>query len=173
MTEPLFSDCLTDAQVWSLFNTGVLQGYRVPARVYHRLERLAPDHGCYLFAWPAGIHLPPLDDLVGARIGPAEEAPAPPPSSRSETQDQVERVRATIVAFCARVNAEQPPPGGRMYMIAMTPYPELRAGPYLEPQTRDLNAMSLPELEAYLNDVLWIDEGGDADLASLVPRPIF
>ena len=30
MAEPLFFDCLTDAQLWSLFATGVLQSYRLP-----------------------------------------------------------------------------------------------------------------------------------------------
>ena len=34
MTEPLFFDCLTDAQFWSLFDAGVLHAYRLPVEVY-------------------------------------------------------------------------------------------------------------------------------------------
>jgi hypothetical protein len=39
----------------------------------------------------------------------------------------------------------------------MNPQPELRTGPYLSPQARDLNAMSLPELDAYLEEVFRLD----------------
>jgi len=163
MTEPLFFDCLTDAQFWSLFDAGVLHSYMVPARVYKRLERIAPDHGCYLFTWPAGVELPSLQDIVSGAAVPEEASPAQTDSNRLETRATVESRRSAIEAFCERVNTATPPEGGRIHVISTDPRPELRAGPYLEPQARDLNAMSLPELEAYLDDVLRVDEGGDVD----------
>jgi hypothetical protein len=166
MTEPLFFDCLTDAQCWSLFDAGVLHGCRLPVEVYERLERLAPDHGCYLFTWPEGMELPALDDLVPGFAGPGAESAAQLHSHRPETRATVARMRATIEAFCAHVSIEIPPEGRRIHIIATTPRPELRAGPYLEAQARDLNAMSLLELEAYLDDVLRVDEGNDGDAAA-------
>jgi hypothetical protein len=155
MTEPLFFDCLTDAQVWSLFDAGVLQGGRLPVGVYERLARLAPDHGCYLFAWPAGVELPSLQDLGLGVVGWGEEPRMPG-----------EQMRAAIEAFCARMHTAIPPEGGRIHVIVTNPRPELRAGPYLEPRAHDLHAMSLPELEAYLDEVLRVDEGHDGDSAA-------
>jgi len=163
MTEPLFFDCLTDAQFWSLFDAGVLHGCRLPAEVYKRLERIAPDHGCYLFTWPEGMDLPSLHDIVPGFAVPVEELPAQTHSDRPETRVTVERMRADIEAFCARVNSEIPPEGGRVHVISTNPHPELRAGPYLEPRASDLNAMSLAELEAFLDEVLRVDEGSDVD----------
>jgi hypothetical protein len=167
MTEPLFFDCLTDAQCWSLFDAGVLRDCRLPVEVYERLVRLAPDHGCYLFTWPEGMDLPSLHDLVLGFAGPGAESAARPHSHHLETRVTVERMRAAIEAFCAHVSTDLPPQGRRIHIIATTPRPELRAGPYLEAQARDLNAMSLPELEAYLDDVLRVDEGNDGDAAAL------
>jgi hypothetical protein len=166
MTEPLFFDCLTDAQVWSLFDTGVLQGGRLPVEVYERLERIAPDHGCYLFTWPAGVELPSLQDLIPGVASPGEEPPVQTHSHSLETRGTVERMRAAIEAFWARVHRNRPPAGGRIHVIATHPHLALRAGPYLEPRARDLHAMSLPELEAYLDDVLRVDEGGEDDAAA-------
>jgi hypothetical protein len=166
MTEPLFFDCLTDAQCWSLFEAGVLHGCRLPVEVYERLERLAPDHGCYLFTWPEGMDLPSLHDLVPGFVGPGAESAAQPHSHRLETRLTVERMRAAIEAFCARVSTDLPPEARRIHIIATTPRPELRAGPYLEPRARDLNAMSLAELETYLDAVLRVDEGNAGDAAA-------
>jgi hypothetical protein len=165
MTEPLFFDCLTDAQFWSLFDAGVLHAYRLPVEVYQRLERIAPAHGCYLFTWPEGVDLPSLHDLVRDSAVPPDELPAQTPSSRLETRTTEERVRSAIEAFCARVNTAPSPEGRRIHVVSMNPRPELRAGPYLEPQARDLTAMSLAELEAYLDDVLRVDEGNDGGSA--------
>jgi hypothetical protein len=165
MTEPLFFDCLTDAQVWSLFEVGVLHAYMLPAEVYERLERIAPDHGCYLFTWPEGRDLPSLRDIVRDIAVPVGEPPVQARSDSPETRMTVERMRSAIEAFCERVHTEMPPEGGRIHLISTNPRPELRAGPYLEPQARDLNVMSLPELEAYLDEVLRVDEGNDVDSA--------
>jgi hypothetical protein len=165
MTEPLFFDCLTDAQFWSLFDAGVLHSVMVPARVYKRLERIAPDHGCYLFTWPAGVDLPSLQDIVSGVAVPVEESLAPTHSNRLERRATVESRCSAIEAFCERVNTATPPEGGRIHVISTHPHAELRAGPYLEPRARDLNAMSLPELEAYLDQVLRVDEGNDVDPA--------
>jgi hypothetical protein len=163
MTEPLFFDCLTDAQFWSLFDTGVLQGYLLPVEVYERLERIAPDHDSYLFTWPRDVVLPSLHDLVPDLVVPGEAPPAPPHSNSSETRVTVERMRLAIEAFCMRGHIDMPLEGGRIHVISTNPRPELRVGPYLQSQARDLNAMSLPELEAYLDDVLWVDEGHEVD----------
>jgi hypothetical protein len=163
MTEPLFFDCLTDAQFWSLFDTGVLQGYMLPVEVYERLVRIAPDHGCYLFTWPRGIDLPSVHDLVPDLAIPGAAPSAPPYSSPAETRATVERIRLALEAFCMGLHIDMPLEGGRIHVISTNPRPELRVGPYLQPQPRDLNAMSLPELEAYLDDVLWVDEGHEVD----------
>lgn len=166
MAEPLFFDCLTDAQFWSLFDTGVLHDHLLPLEVYERLERLAPDHGCYLFRWPEGMDLPSLHDMVANLAIPGEE-----PSTLSHHRDlvrhvTVEGVRSAIETWCGRVLADMPPEGGRIYVVALHPHPELRAGPCLEPQARDLHAMSLSELEAYLDAVLRLDEDTQADSAA-------
>lgn len=159
MTEPLFFDCLTDAQFWSLFDAEVLQGYMLPVEVFERLERLAPDHGCFLFTWPTGVDLPSLHDIVPGFAVPGQEPPAQTLCNRQETRMPVERIGSAIEAFCARANADIPHEGGQIHIISMHPRPELRAGPFLEPQPRDLTAMSLSELEAYLDEVLRVDEG--------------
>jgi hypothetical protein len=166
MTEPLFFDCLTDTQFWSLFDAGVLHGCMLPVRVFRRLERIAPDHGCFLFTWPAGTHLPSLHDIISGLAMSEEELPAPTPSNRPEAWVAVGRMRSEIEAFCERMNTDLPPAGGRIHVISTNPHPQLRAGPYLEPQARDLNAMSLPELEAYLDQVLRLDAGHDVDTAA-------
>jgi hypothetical protein len=166
MTEPLFFDCLTDAQCWSLFDAGVLHGHMLPVEVYERLERIAPDHACYLFRWPQGVALPSLLDIVPGSAVPGEERPAQTHSHRPETRVTVERMCSAIEAFCARLRTDLPSEGGRIYIISTNPRPELRAGPRLEPQARDLNAMSLPELEAYLDAVLRVDEENELDSAA-------
>ena len=166
MTEPFFFDCLTDAQFWSLFNAGVLHGCRLPMEVYERLERIAPDYGCYLFTWPEGVDLPSLLDVVPGLIVPVEASPAQTDHSCLETRVAVERMRSAVEALCARMNTDTLSGGRRIHVIATDPCPELRAGPYLEPQARDLNAMSMAELEAYLDDVLRVDEGRDVDAAA-------
>jgi hypothetical protein len=163
MTEPLFFDCLTDAQFWSLFDSGVLQGYLLPVEVYERLERIAPDHGCHLFTWPRGVALPSLHDLVAGLVVPGEAPPAPPHGNPSEMRVTVERLRLAIEAFCMRGHINMPLEGGRIHVISTNPRLELRLGPYLQSQVRDLSAMSLPELEAYLDDVLWVNEGHEVD----------
>jgi hypothetical protein len=161
MTEPLFFDCLTDAQFWSLFDAGVLHTYRLPVEVYQRLERIAPAHGCYLFTWPEDVDLPSLHDLAPGLAVPGDELPAQSRASPGGGCATEERVRSAIEAFCARVNTEPSPEGRRIHVVSTTPCPELRTGPYLEPQARDLTAMSLPELEAYLDDVLRVDEDNE------------
>jgi hypothetical protein len=165
MTEPLFFDCLTDAQFWSLFDAGVLHAYRLPVEVYQRLERIAPAHGCYLFTWPEGVDLPSLHDLAPGLAVPVDELPVQTHSHLLEMRPTEERVRLAIEAFCARVNTEPSPEGRRIHVVSTNPRPELRAGPYLEPRARDLTAMSLPELEAYLDDVLRVDEDNDVGSA--------
>lgn len=170
MAEPLFFDCLTDAQFWSLFDTGVLHDHLLPLEVYERLERLAPDHGCYLFRWPEGMDLPSLHDLVAGLAIPGEETSALSHNRDPARHVTVERMRSAIEAWCERVLADMPPEGGRIYVVVLNPHPELRAGPCLEPQARDLHAMSLPELEAYLDAVLQLDEGTDVDPAASISR---
>jgi hypothetical protein len=166
MTEPLFFDCLTEAQLWSLFDTGVLHGYLLPAEVYTRLERMAPNHGCYLFTWPEGTDLPSLQDIVPGVALPAQVSPGPPNDHHLEMCVAEERRRSAIEDFCARVSAAVPPEGRRVHVITTAPQPGLRAGPYVEPQARDLTSMSLPQLEAYLDEVLRVDEGYDVDSAA-------
>jgi hypothetical protein len=168
MTEPLFFDCLTEAQLWSLFDSGVLHGYLLPVEVYARLERIAPNHGCYLFTWPEGADLPSLQDIVPGVAPPAEAPPARPHNHRLETPITEERTRSAIEDFCARVNTAVPPEGERVHVITITttPQPGLRAGPSLEPRPRDLNSMSLHELEAYLDEVLRVDEANDVGSAT-------
>jgi hypothetical protein len=166
MTEPLFFDCLTDAQIWSLFDTGVLHGYMVPVEVYARLQRIAPDHGYYLFTWPSGVDLPSLQDIVPGLALLAEGPPTHTPGNHPETRLTVEQMHVAIAAFCGGVHPEIPPEGGRIHVISANPRPELRAGPYLEPPPHELSAMSLPELEAYLDDVLRLDEGNDSGAAA-------
>jgi hypothetical protein len=163
MTEPLFFDCLTDAQFWSLFDTGVLHSYMLPVEVYERLERIAPDHGCCVFIWPGDTALPSLHDMIPGLAVLGEALPTPTDNNPSGTRVTVERMRLAIEAFCARVHIDMPLEGGRIHVISTHPSPELRRGPYLQPQARDLNAMSLPELEAYLDDVLRVDEGPEVD----------
>ncbi|HSF32449.1 MAG TPA: hypothetical protein VLK82_18505 [Candidatus Tectomicrobia bacterium] len=160
MAEPLFFDCLTDAQVWSLFDTGVLHGYLVPIEVYKRLEHIAPDHGCYLFTWPADVAQPSLEDIVAGMAVSMEESLAQPYGGDPE------QIRRAIAAFCVRMHTEVPLPGGRIHIIATLPRPALRAGPRLEPPARDLNAMTLAELEAYLDDMLRLDEDNADDAAA-------
>jgi hypothetical protein len=159
MTEPLFFDCLTDTQIWSLFESGVLHDYRLPVEVYERLAHIAPEHGCYLFTWPRGVDLPGLQDLLAGTVVSEGEMPGPIHSQPLESTSTTERLRAAIEAFCARVHTDTVPAGGRIYLMRTTPRPSLRPGPYLEPRLRDLNAMSLSELEAFLDDVLRVDEG--------------
>lgn len=175
MTEPLFFDCLTDAQFWSLFDTGVLHSYMLPVAVYERLERIAPDHGCCLFIWPGDADLPSLHDMVPGLAVPQDALPVPTDNNRSATHVAVERMRLAIEAFRARMHIDVPLEGGRIHVISTNPRLELRIGPYLQPQARDLNAMSLPELEAYLDDVLRVDEGhevdsGDSAASSVAPH---
>jgi hypothetical protein len=64
------------------------------------------------------------------------------------------------------VHAEVPAEGGRIHVISMNPDIQLRAGPYLEPQAHDLTAMSIPELEAYIDAMLRLDDGNDASSAA-------
>jgi hypothetical protein len=161
MTEPLFIDCLTDAQFWSLLDSGVLHAYTLPGEVYERLERLAPAHGCYLFTWPAGVALPPLQDIAPSLPAPGQEPPGQAQSQGLQTRVTSERIHSEIKDFCARVNSDIPAEGAWIHVISTNPVVELRAGPYLEPPAHDLTAMSMPELEAYLDAVLRIDDGDD------------
>jgi len=156
MTEPLFIGCLTDAQFWSLLDSGVLHGYTLPGEVYERLGRLAPAHGCYLFTWPADVAPPPLQD-----IAPSLAAPGQPQSEGLQTGATSERIRSEIEDFCAGVNTDISAEGAQIHVISTNPVVELRAGPYLEPPAHDLTAMSMPELQAYLDAVLRIDDGDD------------
>jgi hypothetical protein len=167
MTEPLFIDCLTDTQFWSLFEAGVLNGGMLQAEVYRRLERIAPDHGCYLFAWPAGVDVPSLQEIISGIAVPGEEPPVQTNSDCVGAHVTAESVRSKIEAFCERTNTALPPEGGRIHVISTNPRPELRLGPHLAPQPRDLNAMSLSELEAYLEEVLRLDAAHDVEAAAL------
>jgi hypothetical protein len=167
MTEPLFIDCLTDAQFWSLLDSGVLYAYTLPGEVYGRLERLAPAHGCYLFTWPADVDLPPLQDIVPSLAAPGQELSCQTQSEGLQTRVTSERIHSEIEVFCARVNTDIRAEGARIHVISTNPVVELRAGPYLEPPAHDLTAMSLPELEAYLDAVLHIDDGDDVGSTAL------
>jgi hypothetical protein len=158
MTEPLFFDCLTDAQFWSLFDSGVLQGVMLPGDVYERLERIAPAHGSFLFIWPPDRDLPSLQDMVPSLAALREETPAQPSSHSAQSHVSTERIRSEIETFCTGLYTDTPPDGSRIHVITMTPHLDIRAGPYLEPPARDLAAMSLPELEAYLDAVLRVGE---------------
>jgi hypothetical protein len=158
MSEPLFFDCLTDMQIWSLFDSGVLHDYRLPIEVYERLERIAPDHGCYLFIWPPGKNLPALHELMPGMGRVGEQSHERAPSYDLETSTTPEFMHAAIQALCAHAHSHRTTAGGRIYRITTMPYPSLRPGPYLALQARDLDGMSLPELEAYLADVLRLDE---------------
>ena len=165
MDEPIFFDCLTDAQCWSLFELGVLQHDGLPADVYDRLERIAPDYGCYLFTWHVGTAVPPLRDLVPNVAPPGEASRLP-----------AERIDSILEGFRAAVQSVTPPEGLQVYVISTRARLEIRAGPSLQPRVRDLNAMSIPELEAYLNGVLQLDEAVDSDPAGsptgfLTPLP--
>jgi hypothetical protein len=170
MTEPLFYDCLTDAQCWSLFDAGVLHDCMVPMEVYQRLERLAPDHGCYLFAWPEGAGVPSLSDIIPGVAVPVEEPLTQSHHSGLENHLTVESIRLAIAAFCERRLTDTPAEGGRIYVVSTNPRPELRAGPCLEPRPRDLTAMSLPELEAYLDAVLRLEASTAVDSAASSAR---
>ena len=158
MAEPLFFDCLTDTQIWSLFETGVLHDYRLPVEVYERLAHIAPEYGCYLFTWPRGVDPPALQDLVPGMVVSEAELPSPIRSYGLESTTTIGHLRAAIEAFCARAHTDRAPVAGRIYLMRTTPRPSLWPGPYLEARLHDLNAMSLPELEAYLDDVLRVDE---------------
>jgi hypothetical protein len=158
MSEPLFFDCLTDTQIWSLFDAGVLHDYRLPVDVYERLERLAPEHGYYLFTGPPGVALPTLQELVPDMAEAGGDRPDTAQTPGLETPSSTDVMRTAIQAWCARAQTDGAPAGRRIYLVATMPYPSLRPGPYLELQVRDLNAMSMPELEAYLDDVLRVDE---------------
>ncbi len=166
MTEPLFFDCLTDAQFWSLFDSGVLHAYMLPRAVFQRLEPLASAHGCYLFAWPVDMPLPLLQDIVPSLALRGQESPQQAHSDALQTPRSTEGFRSEIEAFCARVHAEMSTEGGQVHVITMNPDIELRAGPYLEPTARDLAAMSIPELEAYLDAMLRLEHGDDNGAAS-------
>jgi hypothetical protein len=166
MAEPLFFDCLTDAQFWSLLDSGVLQAYLLPWEVYERLERIAPAHGCYLFAWPADMELPPLQDIVPSLAVPGRESLDQAHSDGLRTRPTDARLRSEIEVFCARVHTDMSVEGGRIHIISTDPDLELRAGPYLEPPACDLTAMSMPELEAYLDALLRVDDRNDVDSAA-------
>jgi hypothetical protein len=166
MTEPLFFDCLTDAQIWSLFDAGVLHDYMVPVEVYARLRRIAPGYGYYLFTWPSGVDLPSLQDIVPGLAVAAGEPPTHTPSSDPETRLIIEQMHVAIAAFCGRVQPAIAPEGGRIHVFSANPRPELRVGPYLEPPPHELSAMSLPELEAYLDEVLRLNEDNGSDVAA-------
>lgn len=158
MAEPLFFDCLTDAQFWSLFDSGVLHDLMLPREVYERLERIAPSHGCFLFIWPADVALPSLHDMVPSLAALGEETPAQTHSHGGQSHVPAERMQSEIEVFCEALHADAPPDGSRIHVITMTPHLDVRAGPYLEPPARDLAAMSLAELEAYLDAVLRVEE---------------
>jgi hypothetical protein len=165
MAEPLFFDCLTDAQFWSLLDSGVLQAYMVPGGAYKRLELLAPAHGCYLFIWPPDVPLPLLHDIVPSLASPTQAFPDQTHGYGHQPYVSEDQIRSEVETFCARTHAERSAEGGRILIISMHPNIQLRAGPYLEPQARDLTAMSIAELEAYLDAMLRLDDGNDSDSA--------
>jgi hypothetical protein len=166
MAEPLFFDCLTDAQFWSLFDSGVLQAYMVPRQAFQRLESVARAHACYLFAWPAERPPPALHDIVPSLGGYRQESLHEANSETPRMPICTAHLRAEIETFCARVHAELPTEGGRIHAIRLNRDIELYAGPYLEPVARDLAAMSLPELEAYLDAMLRLDHAYETDVVA-------
>jgi hypothetical protein len=166
MSEPLFFDCLTDAQFWSLFDSGVLLAYMIPPEVYERLERLAPAHGCYLFTWPVDALPPRLEDIVPSLASLGQELPHQACGDSLPKHISTERMSSEIEAFCARTHADVAAEGGRVYVVVVSPNLEVRAGPYLEPQARDLTEMTMAELEAYLDARLRLDDGNDIDVVS-------
>ena len=166
MTEPLFFDCLTDAQFWSLLDSGVLHAYMLPEEAYERLERLAPAHGCYLFTWQPDVPLPLLQEVVPSITLRGQELPLEAHSDGIQPYMNAEQIRSEVEAFCARVHAEMSAERGRILIISMHPDVQLRAGPYLEPRALDLTAMSIPELEAYLDAMLRLDDGNDISSAT-------
>ena len=172
MAEPLFFDCLTDAQFWSLFDSGVLQSYRLPVGVYERLQRLAPDYGCALFTWPEGVELPALRDIIPDLAAAAEGVRTPPHGQRLETLLSPEALCSAVEAYRQRAYVEGSSQGRQIHVISLSPALtlNLRAGPYLEPPVYDLHAMSLPELEAYLEEVLRVDERRGSDSAGMEAR---
>jgi hypothetical protein len=173
MSEPLFFDCLTDAQIWSLFDSGVLQAHMIPPEVYERLERLAPAHGCYLFAWPLNMLPPRLEDIVPSLAPLGRESPHRSRDDSPQTPMGTEQVRSQIEAFCACVHAGMAAEGGRIHVVAVAPTLDLRTGPYLEPQACDLTAMSMAELEAYLDARLRLDDGdGTGAVPSYTAAPL-
>jgi hypothetical protein len=161
MSEPLFFDCLTDAQFWSLLDSGVLQAYLLPWEVYERLERIAPAHGCYLFTWPTDLDLPHLQDIIPSLAVPGREIPDQTYGDSLQTSVITDRLRSEIDAFCARAHSDMSTEGRRIHIISTNPDLELRTGPCLEPPARDLTAMSMPELEAYLDALLRVDDRND------------
>jgi hypothetical protein len=169
MTEPLFFDCLTDAQFWSLFDSGVLHAYLLPGEAFQRLQRLAPAHGVHLFAWPADRPLPLLQDIVPSLALYGQHSPHQAHRDRLRMPISAERMRSEIEAFFARDPVDMPTEGGRIYVITVSPDVELRAGSYLEPTARDLASMSLPELEAYLDAMLRLDDGNE--ISAAIPSP--
>jgi hypothetical protein len=158
MSEPLFFDCLTDTQIWSLFDAGVLHDFSLPVEVYQRLERIAPEHGCYLFTWPPGVELPTLQELMPSTMVTGRTSPGPSHSHVLEAPTTAAFMRAAIQARRPPLQSDRELAGGRIYLMATKPHPSVRPGPSLALQVRDLNAMSIPELEAYLDDVLQVDE---------------
>ena len=161
MTEPLFFDCLTDAQFWSLLDSGVLHAYMLPEEAYERLERLAPAHGCYLFTWPPDMPLPLLQDIVPGMALLEQELPHRTRNGALQLCMSAEQIRSEVEAFCARVHTGRSAEGGQLFIISIHPDIQLRAGPYLEPRAHDLTVMSIPELEAYLDAMLRLDDGDD------------
>jgi hypothetical protein len=120
------------------------------------------------------VDLPPLQDIVPSLAAPGQEPPCQAQSKALQTRVTAGQVRSEIEVFCARVNTDIPAEGGRIHVISTHPAVKLRAGPYLEPPARDLTAMSVPELEAYLEAVLRVDdrdEVGSAPLSISAPRP--
>lgn len=164
MAEPLFFDCLTDAQFWSLFESGVLQSYRMPSGVYERLQRLAPDRGCVLFTWPEGAELPILEEIISG-LGTAIEEARTSHGQDRETPLSLEAIGSAVEAYRERVCPERPSQGRQIHAILVGPTLTLQAGPSLEPQAYDLHAMSPEELEAYLDEVLRLDESRESAAA--------
>jgi hypothetical protein len=158
VAEPLFFDCLTDAQLWSLLDSEVLHAYTLPGEAYERLDRLAAAHGCYLFTWPADTALPPLQDIAPSLVASPPQPTGQLKRNEPQRRPSPERVRAEIEVFHARVHSGMPAESGRVHVITTSPAVGFRTGPYLEPPARDLTAMSLVELEAYLDAILRLED---------------